>query len=247
LPTYAPVQFPQTCAVLTLCLQEADAEKPSIFNQIFGVQEELQRENLDLIVKRGIFPEIILGDSAKTDSFFFRCPNLPHDMDARIGVQRNPQNPDRIEKIFGFNAIIDTSIELGRGIELPVACTTIADNGEEGRHFITKKNQILQHHGKLSKIQLADAKYDEIHNYEFCWSQGSIPLIDYNPRSENLTPQAVKIRGYDLKGWPYSPCGFLTRPNGFDQKSQRASFSCRRQCVRSNDPQIQQYVKNCKQ
>jgi hypothetical protein len=232
--------------VLTLALQEADPEKPSIFNQIFGVQEELQRENLDLIVKRGLFTEIIMGDSAKTDSFFFRCPKLPHDMDAKIGVRRNPKNPDRIEKIFGFNAIIDTSIELDLGIELPVACTTIAGNGEEGRHFISNKNQILHHHDKVSKIHLAAAKYDETNNYQFSRSQGAIPIIDYNPRSENLSPQALKTRGYDHKGRPYAPCGILTHPNGFDQKSQIASFSCRRHCVGSNDPQIRQHAKNCK-
>jgi hypothetical protein len=232
--------------VMTLALQEADPEKTSIFNQIFGVQEELQRENLDLIVKRGVFTEIILGDSAKTDSFFFRCPKLPHDMDARIGVRRNPKNPDRIEKIFGFNAIIDTSIESDLGIELPVACTTIAGNGEEGKHFISNKNQILDQHGRVSKIHLADAKYDEIRNYEFSRSQGAIPIIDYNPRSENLSPSALKTRGHNQQGRPYAPCGILTRPNGFDQKSQRASFSCRRHCVGSNDPQIRQYAENCK-
>ncbi len=147
-PEDAKIQRPKV-EVLSLCLQEADPENPSIFNQIFGVQEELRRENLDLIVKRGVFTEIILGDSAKTDSFFFRCPKLPHDMDARIGVRRNPKNPDRIEKIFGFNAIIDTSIEPDLGLELPVACTVIAGNGEKGRHFISNKNQILDHHGRV--------------------------------------------------------------------------------------------------
>jgi hypothetical protein len=187
-----------------------------------------------------------MGDSAKTDSFFFRCPKLPHDMDARIGVRRNPKNPDRIEKVFGFNAIIDTSIESDLGIELPVACTVIAGNGEEGRHFITNKNQIIDHHGRVSKIHLADAKYDEIRNFEFSRSQGGIPIIDYNPRSENLSPQALKARGYDHKGRPYAPCGILTHPNGFDQKCKRASFSCRRRCVGSNDPQIRQHAENCK-
>jgi hypothetical protein len=127
-----------------------------------------------------------------------------------------------------------------------VACTTIAGNGEEGRHFISNKNQILHHHGKVSNIHLADAKYDEINNYQFSRSQGAIPIIDYNPRSENLSPQALKTRGYDHKGRPYAPCGLLTRPNGFDQKCKRASFSCRRRCVGSNDPQIRQHAENCK-
>jgi len=244
-PDHAKIPRPKV-EILSLCLREADPEKPSIFNQIFGVKEELQKAGLDLVVKRGIFTEIILGDSAKTDSFFFRCPKMPHDPDARIGVRRNPKNPDRKEKIFGFNAIIDTSIELDLGIELPVACTTIAGNGEEGRHFITNNIQIMHHHGKASKIHIADAKYDETNNYNFSRSQGAIPIIDYNPRSENLSPDTLKARGYDQKGWPYAPCGLITHPNGFDQKSQRASFSCRRQCLHSKDPQIIRYAEECK-
>ena len=244
-PDHAKIPRPRV-EILTLCLREADPEKPSIFNQIFGVKEELQQAGLDLVVKRGVLTEVILGDSAKTDSFFFRCPKMPHDPNAKIGVRRNPKNPDRIEKIFGFNAIIDTSIELDLGIELPVACTTIAGNGEEGRHLITNKIQIMQHHGKASKIHIADAKYDETNNYNFSRSQGSIPIIDYNPRSENLSPDALKTRGYDQKGWPYAPCGLITHPNGYDQKSQRASFSCRRQCLHSKDPQVIRYAEVCK-
>jgi len=244
-PDHAKIPRPKV-EILSLCLREADPEKPSIFNQIFGVKKELQQAGLDLVVKRGVFTEVILGDSAKTDSFFFRCPKMPHDPDAKIGVRRNPKNPDRKEKIFGFNAIIDTSIELDLGIELPVACTTIAGNGEEGRHFITNEIQIMHHHDKASKIHIADAKYDEINNYNFSRSQGAIPIIDYNPRSENLSPDALKTRGYDQKGWPYAPCGLITHPNGFDQISQRASFSCRRQCLHSKDPQIIKYSETCK-
>lgn len=73
--------------VIALCLQEADPEKPSIFNQTFGLKEELQQAGLDPVVKRGVFTEIVLKDSAKTDSFSFRCPKMPHDLDARIGVR----------------------------------------------------------------------------------------------------------------------------------------------------------------
>jgi len=231
--------------VLTLSLEEANPERPSIFNQIFGLQEELQKAGLDLVVKRGAITKIVMDDGIATDSFFFRCPKLPSDMDARIGVRKNPQNPNRKQKIFGFNAIIDTSIELSLGIELPVACTTIPGNAEEGKHYITNKEQILEHHGRTSKIDLADAKYDELNNYAFSRSHGSIPIIHYNPRSENLSATALKERQYDQNGWPYAPCGILTRPNGFDFTCQRANFSCRRQCVTSKDPNILEYAKNC--
>jgi hypothetical protein len=39
-----------------------------------------------------------------------------------------PSNPDKTEKIFGYNAIITTSMEPELGIELPVGCVTFAGN-----------------------------------------------------------------------------------------------------------------------
>jgi len=52
-------------------------------------------------------------------------------------------------------------------------------------------------------------------------------------------------RGYDRNGWPYAPCGLLTRPNGFDFNSQRASFSCRRQCLSTKDKAVIEFSQNC--
>jgi hypothetical protein len=229
--------------LLVLTLQQANPEKPSPLNQIFGLTEPLRQAGLDLVRKRGLPEKIDLADD--TDSFFFRCPKLPADREARIGVRRHPQNPNRKQKIFGYNALIDTAIELTLGIELPVACRTISGNAEEGNQFIPLKNQIHDQHGKAAKLHLADAKYDEHHNYAFSRAQGAIPIIDYNPRNEKLTAPALKQRGYDQNGWPYAPCGLLTRPNGFDPSCQRASFSCRRQCLSAKDPHITEYAQSC--
>jgi hypothetical protein len=231
--------------VFTLSLEQADIEKASIWNQIFGLKDELKKAGLDIVPKRGFLTKIVMGDSSRTDSFFFRCPKLPSDTEARIGVRRNPQNPNRKEKIFGFNAVIDTSIELSLGIELPVACSTLAGNAYEGKHYIINREQILEHHGKTSKIDLADAKYDEHDNFAFSRAYGAVPIIDYNSRSENVSAPALKKRGYDRNGWPYAPCGVLTRPNGFDFSSKRASFSCRRVCVTSKDPVLKNHATDC--
>lgn len=236
------VQRPKV-ELLSLTLEQSNSENPSIYNQIFGLKEQLQNAALDVVIKRAVINKIVLDDDM--DSFFFQCPKLPSDMDARIGVRRDPQNPNRKQKIFGFDAVIDTSIELTLGIELPVACVTIAGNAQEGNQYIPNKQQILQYHGKTSKIDLADAKYDEHHNYEFSRSYGAIPIIDYNRRNENLTQVALKKRGFDHNGWPYAPCGILTRPNGFDFNCHRATFSCRRQCVSSKDPKILEYATDC--
>jgi len=224
-------------------LQEADPENLSSFNRIFGLEEELRRASIDLIVKRAVLTKIVCDGTG--DSFFFRCPKLPSDLDARIGVRRNPQNPSKKQKIFGFNAIVDTAIELDIGIELPVGCSSAAGNATEGRFFITNKEQILKHHRHPGKIHLADAKYDERDNYAFSRENGAIPIIDYNPRSEKLTASALRERGYDQNGWPYAPCGVLTRPNGFDFSSQRAAFSCRRQCVESTNPDLVNFSQMC--
>ncbi len=45
------------------------------------------------------------------------CPKLPKDTDARIGVRRNPKNPDKKEKIFGYNLVLSTSVELNPTVD----------------------------------------------------------------------------------------------------------------------------------
>ena len=227
--------------LMSLSLKIADPEQPSPFNKIFGVDEELKSHGLDVIVRKINFHSISLD---QIDSFFFRCPKLPSDTDARIGVRRNPKTPDKVEKIFGYNAILTTSIELSLGLELPVGCLTISGNAEEGNQFIPLKEQLSSHHPN-TKIDVADAKYDELHNYQFTRATGSIPLIDYNTRNEDVSLEGLKRRGYDRNGWPFAPCGVLCRPNGFDFSFQRATFTCQRQCVFSHEPRLKEYSQSC--
>ena len=144
-PRFPPdVQRPKV-EVLTLCLLEANPEKPSILNQIFSLQDELRKAGLDLIAKRGIITGIVLEDSTASDSFFFRCPKLPADMDARIGVRRNPKNPNRKEKIFdlgisyskkkqgGLGLFIVKNVVEGYGGEV-----FVEDNDPKGSIFVLK-------------------------------------------------------------------------------------------------------------
>jgi len=117
-------------------------------------------------------------------------------------------------------------------IELPVAVTNIAGNAEEGSQLIHNKEQIHNHHKCQVHVDIGDAKYDSIKNYQYIRGKGSIPIIDYNPRNEDLSKQALLSRGYDQKGWPFAPCGLLTRPNGFEKKHQRLTFCCFKQCLK---------------
>jgi hypothetical protein len=227
--------------LMTLSLKIADPEEPNPFSKIFGVQELLKPHGLDVSLRKIHFHTI---DIDQIDSFFFRCPKLPSDKEARIGVRRNPKNPDKVEKVFGYNAVITTSVELSLGLELPVGCLTISGNAQEGNQFIPLKEQLSKHHPN-TKIDLADAKYDELHNYQCARTAGSIPIIDYNLRNEDVSLDALTLRGYDRNGWPFAPCGVLCRPNGFDDKFQRATFTCQRQCVPSNEPRLKVYSDSC--
>ena len=240
--TRFPQEIPKPkVELLTLSLKIADPGKPNPFNKIFGVDEELKSHGLDVSIRKIHFHSI---DIDQIDSFFFRCPKLPSDMEARIGVRRNPKNPDKVEKVFGYNAILTTSIELSLGLELPVGCLTISGNAEEGNQFIPLKEQLSSHHPN-TKIDVADAKYDELHNYQFTRATGSIPLIDYNIRNEDVSLEGLKQRGFDRNGWPFAPCGVLCRPNGFDYQFQRATFTCQRQCVLSQDQKLREYSQRC--
>ena len=168
---------PPKVEVLSMKLGFIDG-KPSQ-NQIntamlFGVKQELD--------KQGMFINVIRSNLFEIDPFKghgkLKCPKIPKDTDARIGVRRDPQNANRKQKIFGYNLVLSTSVELDLKLELPVAATNIAGNGEEGKKIITNTKQIRAHHDCATKIDIADAKYDTIENYTCLRNNGSIPIID---------------------------------------------------------------------
>ena len=195
---------------------------------LFGVNDELEKQDLCIKTLRTNVTHV----NAVDDSITIKCPRLPKDTDARIGVRRDPKNPDKKEKIFGYNLVLSTSVELQLKLELPVAVTNIAGNAEEGSQIIVNNEQLHSHHEADVKVDIADAKYDIIKNYQYIREKGSIPIIDYNRRNENLSKTAILNRGYDINGWPFAPCGLLTRPNGFDQAHQRLTFCCFKQCLK---------------
>ena len=197
---------------------------------LFGVEEELVKQQLCINTIRSNVININFNDG----SMSICCPKLPKDTDARIGVRRDPKNPDKIEKIFGYNLVLSTSVEVNLKIELLRLrrISNIAGNAEEGNLLAINKNQIANHHDCKTKIDIADSKYDIIKNYNFIRSKNAIPIIDYNIRNENLSKQALVNRGYDQKGWPFAPCGLLCRPNGFEKKYQRLTFCCFKQCLK---------------
>jgi hypothetical protein len=237
--------------MLSFTLEHASNELSAVDTnnlRFFRVEEQLTKLGLVLRFPQSnvhsISLSLLLGEPSNT--FHFRCPKLPYDQTARIGVRRKPSNPDKIEKIFGYNAVITTAIMPQWGLELPVAGITIAGNAEEGKQVIALHQQILRFHNAKTLLHLLDAKYDELPNYEYARKNGAIALISYNSRNEDLSREALLKRGYDRNGWPYVPyCHLPTRPNGFDSDAQRLSFSCFKQCVKSNLPAHLELYRNC--
>ena len=119
---------------------------------LFGVQEELEKHHLCIHTLRSNVTSINFSDG----SMAICCPKLPKDTDARIGVRRDTQNPNRKEKIFGYNLVLTTSVEMHLKLELPVAATNIAGNAEEGSQIIVNDNQIAAHHRCRVKVDIAD-------------------------------------------------------------------------------------------
>jgi hypothetical protein len=191
----------------------------------FDIHDELRMQGLCIQTLRSN-----IDNFTDDGSIIIACPKLPKDTDARIGVRRHPINPDKKEKIFGYNAIFSTSVEPHLGIELPVAVSNISGNAEEGSYLVINREQIQKHHNCKTAADLADSKFDIISNYHYIRSHGAIPIIDYNPRSEKLSKDDLLKRGYDQHGIPFAPCGLLTRPNGFDHKYQRLTCCCFKQC-----------------
>jgi hypothetical protein len=195
---------------------------------LFDVKQILDKQQLCINTIRSNVSFINIDQDVMTIS----CPKLPKDTDARIGVRRDPQDSNKKQKIFGYNLVLTTSVEVHLKIELPVAVTNIAGNAEEGSQIINNDEQIYNHHQCQPIIDIADAKYDITNNYDYLRSKCSIPIIDYNPRNENLSKQTLIDRGYDQNGWPFAPCALLCRPNGFDKKHQRLTFCCFKQCLK---------------
>lgn len=211
--------------------------------KLFGVEDALSKANLMLVPIRSNISKIDLN--LQDNPVFVKCPRMPRDYDAKIGCRRSKHNPDKTEKVFGFQVIISTTIEPELGIELPVACITKPGSARDGNYFIHIKEQIKWNHPAfLTLIDIGDSGFDETDNYNWSRAEGSIPIFDYNVRNENLSQDSLLNRGYDHNGYPFAPCKVTCRPNGYDKQDKRLSFVCAKQCL-SSPQSIPNTIPNC--
>jgi len=157
------------------------------------------------------------------------CPKVPSDLDAKVGYHIDTKDPPHTERVFGYLHQKTTNIEVELGLELPVGTSTYPANASEGRHFQAHRAKVAIPF-RTQQVELADAGYDVVENYQSIRDRGGLPIIAYNPRREDLSPEALVARGYDTHGTPYAPCGRLCRSNGYDYHSDSRQYVCGRPC-----------------
>ena len=157
------------------------------------------------------------------------CPKVPSDLDAKVGYHIDNKNPQKTERVFGYLQQKTTNIDVDLGVELPVGNSTYPANVHEGRHFQAHRAKIAIPF-RSRQVELTDAGYDVVKNYQSIRGRGGLPIIAYNPRHENLSAEALLARGYETNGTPYAPCGRLCRSNGYDDRSDSRQYVCGLPC-----------------
>jgi hypothetical protein len=164
---------------------------------------------------------------------YVNCPRMPADLEAKIGYKRSNRNPRKKVKVFGYQAMITTNIEVEIGLELPVGCTTSPGDELDGSYLIPEREKLIKEHKILPYFDIRDCGFDIKKNFDHVRSTSSIPIIDYNKRGEKTDIKSLQKRGYDDKGTPFAPCRVLCKANGYDKKKKRVSFVCQKECFTS--------------
>ena len=79
--------------------------------------------------------------------------------------------------------------------------STYPANVHEGSHFPEHRAKVAVPF-RSQQVELADSGYDAVENYQGIRGRGGIPIIAYNPRREDISPEALLARGYDINGTP---------------------------------------------
>jgi hypothetical protein len=79
---------------------------------------------------------------------------------------------------------------------------------------------------------LADAGACEQTCLDAIWHAGALRMVDIRAHETDNDPDARLARGYDEKGHPLCPFGYVLRSNGYDYGRRRAKWRCAQRCQR---------------
>ena len=95
---------------IVACAYKLLPYNPEAFNEkeqtakVFGVEETLLKHNLMLVSLRSNISKIELN--LRDNPVYVRCPRMPYDLDAKVGYRRSKYNPNKKERVFGYQVII---------------------------------------------------------------------------------------------------------------------------------------------
>lgn len=77
---------------------------------------------------------------------------------------------------------------------------------------------------------IADAGACEQTCLDAIWDAGALRMVDICAHQSDHDPQARLARGYDERGHPLCPFGYLLHSNGYDAQRRRAKWRCAQRC-----------------
>ena len=164
-----------------------------------------------------------------------RCSKVPADIRARLGYRRSKSDPTKAEAVFGWEIMTTVSIEPLLRREFPVGVAVGVPNTSVSERFqALQTEQVEKYHSFTTLAHTGDCAFGTEPGMEQVRSHGAVPIMDYNPGREDLSPEKLLKRGYDKKGWPYITCPGGTRwaipPVRYEQESKSILHACLKLC-----------------
>jgi len=211
-----------TFPALSFCfLPKEEDQEQSELAHILSLEKELSQRGLYLKLLRSCISKIDL--TKEEPLIYVSCPRMPADLEAKIGYRRSNHNPNKKVKIFGYEAMITTNIEIEIGLELPVGCVSSPADKLDGSFLISEREKLMQKHKFFFFFDIGNCGFDIKDNFRYIRETKSIPIIDYNKQGEKTDLKSLRKRGYNEKGIPFASCGTLCKPNEYDKKKKRVS------------------------
>jgi hypothetical protein len=82
---------------------------------------------------------------------------------------------------------------------------------------------------KIKEV-IADAGAGEQACLQAIWQAGALRMVDIRGHQSDNDPENWLARGYDDKGHPLCPLGYVLHPNGHDYQRRRTKWRCAKQC-----------------
>ncbi len=179
-------------------------------NPVNGWQRQLDYLSnvlgFNIVVPEGYGIQIITCALRKDEesNLTFHCPRASKDITARTGYRRNKEMPNKTEPVFGYKAVIMTSVEIELELELPIMAATGSGALDEAKTFLKIHHKLKEYSAFKTDYHIMDSGYDAQYVYEYVRDDGANPIIDYNARNEKVDKKTLLARGYDEIGRPYA-------------------------------------------